>query len=161
MRRVVSLAVALVLASAATAVAQEPGTNVGGDVPSLLGIGVTQPDGLTSFPAGARSATASLEATVTATDPGASISVVDGDTAAGTRLGRLTSAGAVLGDPLRAGVSGVFAPLDDELAPVLIAFPDPVANRKVTVELRQRLDGTARRGPYRKTVLVTLATEAP
>jgi hypothetical protein len=91
------------------------------------------------------------------------VSVVDGDVAAGSRLGRLGSGASALEEPLEARVgSAAFQPLDATIDPLLAEFRRPLARERVTIRLRQRIDAGERpRGTYAKTLLITLSSKAP
>ena len=70
----------------------------------------------------------------------------------------MASSASVLDEPLEARVgSDPFQPLDAEIDPILAEF-GPVANERVTIRLRQRIDAGERpRGTYEKTLLITLS----
>lgn len=145
----------ITLAAAAPAAAQVPGTNVGGEVPGLLGLSVAQPDGLATLPSGRRPMTSSFAAVATSTEPGASLAVADGDVTRGARLGRLTAGGRPLAAPLEVRSAGAFGPLG--VGRTVVPFPDVIATRAVTVRLRQRLAARdPRRGTLRKTLIASL-----
>ena len=55
-------------AAAAPAAAQDPGTEVGGTVPSYLALGLSDPEGFATFPAGAGAYELTVRARVTSTD---------------------------------------------------------------------------------------------
>jgi hypothetical protein len=162
-RAAVVLAAAAAAAAVAPAAAQDPGTEVGGTVPSHLALGLSDPEGFATFPAGAGAYELTVRARVTSTDGRVTLSAVDGDVAAGGRLGRLAGRGSVLDAPLEARVgAGPFQPLDAAPAPVLAAFRAPVANAVATIRLRQRIGAGERpRGTYAKTLLITLSADAP
>ena len=101
------------LAAAAPAAAQDPGTEVGGTVPSYLALGLDDPEGFATFPAGAGEYELRIRARVTTTDGRVPLSVADGDVASGGRLGRLAGSASVLDAPLEARVgAAAFQPLD-------------------------------------------------
>lgn len=148
---------------AAAATAQEPGTEVGGSVPSYLELGIDAPSGLSAFPARTGVSQATIGATITATDAPVQLSIADGDTDSAARRGRLAAGVRVLGDPLQATVgSSNFQPLDQPLGPLLMRWSDVLAGRRTVIRLRQRATAAAlRAGPYTKTVLVTASTQTP
>jgi hypothetical protein len=143
--------------------AQDPGTPVGGIVPSFLKLVVDDAAGFGAFPAGPGEYELAIHARVTASDPRSQLTVADGDVADGRRLGRLASAASVLAEPLEARAGdGAFASLDATVDPLLEVFSRPVAGERVTVRLRQRIEAGERpRGSYSKTIFLTLSPEAP
>jgi hypothetical protein len=157
-------ALAAVLAGALpSAAAQEPGTEVGGSVPSYLELAIDAPAALASFPGASGSSEVTIGATITATNAPIELSVADGDTDAAARRGHLVAGVRVLGDPLQATVgSAPFQPLDQPLGPLLMRWSDVLAGRRTVIRLRQRATAAAlRAGPYAKTVLVTASTQTP
>jgi hypothetical protein len=165
MRRLVcsGLAVAVVAAGAASLPARAQVTDVGGTVEGTLELGLDAPAGFERFPAGPGEHELVVRARVTSTVIGARLSVADGDTASGRRLGRLANATTRLAQPLEAAAAGsAFLPLDTAVDPVLAVFRQPLANAPVEVRLRQRIDAGERpRGQFGKTILVTLSSNAP
>jgi hypothetical protein len=158
MRMLVATVAAVVLA-AAPAAAQ---TDVGGSVPSMLELQLDDPSGFDTFPAGPGEHELTVRARITSTGNRALVRVADGDVASGRRLGRMASSRSVLEQPLEARVgSDPFQPLDTAIDPILAEF-GPVANERVTIRLRQRIDAGERpRGTYDKTLLITLSSNAP
>ena len=163
MRRAAAvLAAGAAAAAVAPAAAQDPGTEVGGTVPSYLALGLSDPEGFATFPAGAGAYELTVRARVTSTVGRVTLSAVDGESRRRT-LGRLAGRGSVLDAPLEARVgASPFQPLDAARDPVLAAFRSPVANAVATIRLRQRIGAGERpRGTYAKTLLITLSAEAP
>jgi len=160
--RIATLAAALcwLLVAAAPAAAQ---IDIGGAVPSVLGLTIDEPDGFTTFPAGPGEHELAIRTRVTTTTNRATLSVVDGDLTSGRRMGRLSSNRSVLDRPLEARVgSDPFQPLDVSIDPVLAEFRGPVANERTTIRLRQRIEAGERpRGTYTKTLHITLSSTAP
>lgn len=157
--RLITSSCLIALVGASAAAGQEPGANVGGEVPGLLGLSVTQPTGLAAFPPGTRPSGSRFVSLATSTEPGAALTVADGDVLGGARLGRLTAGGRTLAAPLEVRADGGFVPLG--LGRVIVPFPDVVAARPVTVSLRQRLATTdRRRGTWRKTIIASLNAPA-
>jgi hypothetical protein len=154
--RALVLAVGMVLLAAAPAAAQ---TDIGGTVPSMLELRLDDPSGFASFPAGPGEHDLTVRARVTSTANRAYVRVADGDIVSGRRLGRLASGAGPLDEPLEARVgSEPFQPLNAEIDPILAQF-GPVANERVTIRLRQRINAGERpRGTYDKTLLITLST---
>ena len=153
---------ALCLALPAGAAAQEPGTEVGGTVEETLALGLEPVSGFTTFPAGPGSVTLAVDATVTTTGR-AALDVVD-DASPGSRAaGHMVGTGGALDEPLEGRIgTGAFRPLDRTFAEPLAAFRRPVSAAPVRLLLRQRIAAGERpRGPYEKTLLVTLSTGTP
>lgn len=157
--RALVLAAGLMLLAAAPAAAQ---TDVGGTVPSMLELRLDDPSGFASFPAGPGEHALAVRARVTSTSNRTIVRVADGDVASGRRLGRLASGAGPLDEPLEARVgSDPFQPLNAGIDPILAQF-GPVANERVTIRLRQRINAGERpRGTYEKTLLITLSSTAP
>ena len=157
--RVLVLAVGFLLLAAAPAAAQ---TDVGGTVPSMLELRLDDPSGFASFPAGPGVHDLVIRTRVTSTANRTFVRVADGDIVSGRRLGRLASGAGPLDEPLEAHVgSDPFQPLNAEIDPILAEF-GPVANERVTIRLRQRINAGERpRGTYEKTLLITLSSTAP
>ena len=147
------------LLASAPAAAQ---TDVGGAVPSMMELELDDPSGFDSFPAGPGEHELAVHARITSTGNRAFVRVADGDVASGRRLGRMASSSSVLDEPLEARVgSDPFQPLDTAIDPILAEF-GPVANERVTIRLRQRINAGERpRGTYDKTLLITLSSNAP
>jgi hypothetical protein len=156
-------AAAVALLGGVPALAQEPGTEVGGYVMSMLELSIDDATSLPAFKPGPASHEATVDVRVTSTEPGAQLFIADGDAASGRRLGHLSRGGRVLDQPLQVGLgTGPFQSLDTPFDPLLAAFGGPVANRKATLRLRQRIGRRERpRGTYGKTVLITLSSSAP
>jgi len=146
----------VLLALLAPAAAHGQGTDVGGTVPSYLALSLDEPDDAT-FPTAPGEHELRIRARVTATDPGARLSVADEDD--GARRGRLAG----LAAPLEARVgSAAFQPLDATFDPLLVLFRKPVANEPATIVLRQRIGAADQpRGTDAKTLLITLSSNAP
>jgi hypothetical protein len=157
--RVFAVAVGFLLLAAAPAAAQ---TDVGGTVPSMLELRLDDPSGFASFPAGPGEHDLTVHARITSTANRTIVRVADGDITSGRRLGRLASGAGPLDEPLEARVgSDPFQPLNAEIDPILAEF-GPVANERVTIRLRQRINAGERpRGTYEKTLLITLSSTAP
>jgi hypothetical protein len=145
------------------AAAQAPGTDIGGTVPSFLSLSLDVPAGLATFPKAAGVATATIGATITATDAPVTLSIADGDAESAPRHGHLVAATRVLPAPLQAAVGGAgFQSLDDPLGPLLMRWNDVLAARRTEIRLRQQVSaGALRAGPYTKTVLITVSTQTP
>lgn len=161
--RLATALVVLVGLAPAGAAAQEPGTEVGGNVPSYLELAIDAPGALSAFPSAAGVSQATIGATITATEAPIELSVADGDTDAAARRGRLAAGARVLGEPLEAAADdAAFQPLDQPLGPLLMRWSDVLAGRRTVIRLRQRVSAAAlRTGPYSKTVLVTASTQTP
>jgi hypothetical protein len=161
--RTLALAAPAAALLVATPLAAAQNTDLEGTVPSSMRLSLDAASGFASFPAGPGSHELHVGARVTATDSRTRRSVADGDVVSGHRLGRMASSASVLERALQATVGPVaFQPLSLAVEPPLIEFRQPVANKRATVRLRQRIDAGERpRGTYSKTVLITLSTNAP
>jgi hypothetical protein len=136
-------------------------TVVGGTVPSMLELVLTQPPTATfSTFTKAKTYTTSFNAAVTATDDTTFLSLADGDATSGSKLGHFVSGKKALPSPLTASVKGAFQPLDTTLDPQLAHWTDAVTRGAATVKLRQKVTGKSK-GPYHKVLLVTLSSETP
>lgn len=141
--------------------AQDPGTAVGGSVPSYLSLGFDVPSPLPAFPSRRGVWQATITATITASDDGAQLSAADGDAQSAPRLGHLVAGGRVLPDPLEvAAGTGAYSPLDQPFGPLLMQFSDALAARRTPIRLRQRLRA-ATALPFTKTLLITASTQTP
>jgi hypothetical protein len=134
----------LVLAALALAVvpaaAQAQDTDVGGSVPSVLELTLSDVS-LGRLPA---NGDLTARVRVTSTINRTALSAVDED------LGR---------SPIEARVgSSVFQPLDLSIDPLLAVFRRPVANEKATIRLRRR---PGARVPSSTTVLITVSPDGP
>jgi hypothetical protein len=165
MRRGLWMSSAALVASLAVAVpvAGAQDTEVGGSVPSFMGLALDEAEGFATFPPGPGSHELRIRARVTLTAGRATLSVADGDVMSGPRLGRMASDVGMLQQPLEATVSApAFQPLDLAIEPPLAAFRSPVANVAATVRLRQRIEeGESPQGTFAKTILITLSSSAP
>lgn len=139
----------------------EGGTEVGGSVPSFLELILSQPAaGFTTFPK-VKTYEMAFDAQVTATDSPTLLTLADGDVAAGSRLGHLSSGSKRLPLALEARVgTAAFQPLDQAVDPLLTKWTEAATRAKATVMLRQQVKRKAA-GSYRKVLLVTLSTETP
>jgi hypothetical protein len=150
------------LVAAPAAAAQDPvGGNgrVGGTVPSSLELILTQPRATFASFTKAKTYRATVDVRLTTTDPGAQLSLADGDVASGAKRGRLASGSKVLSEPLQARVgSAAFAPLDRDAW--LLKLSETSTRRAAKIDLRQPVKSKAA-GTYRKVVLVTLSSETP
>jgi hypothetical protein len=134
----------LVLAALALAVvpaaAQAQDTDVGGSVPSVLELTLSDVS-LGRLPA---NGDLTARVRVTSTINRTALSAVDED------LGR---------SPIEARVgSSVFQPLDLSIDPLLAVFRRPVANERATIRLRRR---PGARVPSSTTVLITVSPDGP
>jgi hypothetical protein len=150
----------------AAAWAQEPppvggGVGVGGSVASYLELILTQPTASLSTFAKPRTYSASVKATITATDRPTLLTLADGDATTGSRLGHLASGSKRLPLPLEATVGkGAFQGLDASIDPLLTRFDDVVTRQTATIRLRQQVRAKAP-GTYHKIILVTLSSQTP
>lgn len=163
-RRASAALVSVALAGAAVAHAQE-GPSVGGSVPSVLGLSLSEPSGFSRSAAGHAESvyTSIVRVEVTATDAPTRLSIADGEVAAGARHGRLVRGRSILSPPLRAAANhGAYNSLDATVDPVLEQWNEPVAHATATIRLRQAVRGappTLR--DYHKLLLVTITAAGP
>lgn len=137
MRSLVLAALALAVVPAA---AQAQDTDVGGKVPSVLELTLSDVS-LGRLPA---NGDLTARVRVTSTTNRTALSAVDED------LGR---------SPIEARVgSSVFQPLDLSIDPLLAVFRRPVANERATIRLRRR---PGARVPSSTTVLITVSPDGP
>ena len=158
-----TVATAAVAAPAASAQTQpiDGSTVVGGSVPSMLELILTQPATATfsSF-AKPKVYSTSFNAMATATDDMTFLSLADGDATSGSKLGYFTSGSKKLADPLTASVKGAFLPLDTTVDPQLFKWGDAITRQPATIKLRQKVTGK-QKATFRKVLLVTLSSETP
>jgi hypothetical protein len=145
----------------AAALAQAPGTSVGGTVSSFLELALSTPATLAKFPAKAGVSEATITATITATNSPVELSIADGDATA--KPGYLAAGSHVLADPLEATVgTSPFQALDLPIDPLLMQWKTVLASQKALIRLRQNATAAAvGAGPYAKTLLITVSTETP
>jgi hypothetical protein len=163
-------AAAFVLATTAAVQAEAP--IVGGSVPGVLSLSMSQPSGFSSVArAGARRHVkrgehlygATIELEVTATEMPTRLSIADGEVSDGRRLGRLVGGGAVLSRALQAAAGhGAYRSLDRKVDPQLAQWSQPLANQTATIRLRQAYrGGAAGLRLYHKLLLVTVTAGGP
>jgi hypothetical protein len=158
MRLRLLVATACAALSATPALAQDPGTEVGGDVPDVLQLSIADVEGFASFSSGPAERTLTVPIWVTSTGARAVVTMEDGD--GGT--GRMTSGSSALRLPVERRVSGAFAPLSAASADPLAVFTQPVSNAPVRIRLRQRIaPGERPSGTYEKSIFITLSTSTP
>jgi hypothetical protein len=134
------LVLAVLALAAMPAVAQAQDTDVGGSVPSMLELTLSDVS-LGRLPA---DGDLTARVRVTSTTNRTALSAVDED------LGR---------SPIEARVgANVFQPLDLSIDPLLAVFRRPVANQRATIRLRRR---SGVRLPSSTTVLVTVSPDGP
>jgi sugar phosphate isomerase/epimerase len=143
---------------------------VGGDVPSLLSLTVSQGSSFGTFvPATARTYDATAAASVTSTAGNATLTVTDPST---NSAGHLVNGAFALAQPLQvratnaANPNSAFAPLSETAgAPTtLLTYSGPTAGADgVTVGFRQAIgaNDVLRAGSYSKTLTFTLSTTTP
>jgi hypothetical protein len=167
--RTILAGTALAVLAAPAAWAQSPpdpvsgGTNVGGSVNSFLELILAQPSkGFATF-SKTKSYEMSFNATAISTDSPTLLTLADGDTTSGSKLGHISVGSKRLPAPLEARAGkGAFQPLDGSVDPLLTKWTEVTGrnNGATTVKLRQKVKGKAT-GKYRKVLLVTLSTETP
>jgi hypothetical protein len=136
-RSVVLAALALAVMPA---VAQAQDTDVGGSVPSMLELSLSDVN-LGRLPS---SGDLTTRVRVTSTTNRTALSAVDED------LGR---------SPIEARIgSSAFQPLDLSIDPLLAVFRRPVSNERATIRLRRR---SGARVPSSTTVLITVSPDGP
>jgi hypothetical protein len=135
-----SLILAALALAALPAVAQAQDTDVGGNVPSMLELKLSDVS-LGRLPA---QGDLTARVRVTSTTNRTALSAVDED------LGR---------SPIEARIgSSAFQPLDLSIDPLLAVFRRPVANERATIRLRRR---SGARVPSSTTVLITVSPDGP
>jgi hypothetical protein len=140
------------------------GITIGGTVSSFIGLSLTQPTGLTTFPSanGTHVYTTTINAAVTTTDPVSQLTVVDGGAFTGTSHGHLVSGKTGLGQPLQAATAGSFQSLAAPVDPLLTQWTGALGRQITPIHLEQRIVGKlSHRGPYGKLVLVTVSDQTP
>lgn len=162
---IAATAVGALAVAAPGATAQTPpvsgGTNIGGSVPSLLELIITQPKASFASFSSAKTYSTSFDVSVITTDDTSQLSLADGDVASGSKMGRLASGSKLLPLPLEARVGkSAFAPLNTPADAQLTKWTEAVTRAKATVNLRQKVKAKAK-GSYRKVLLVTLSTDTP
>jgi hypothetical protein len=137
------------------------GTGIQATVPSALELILAQPKATLSSFKKAKSYSTSFDVQVITTENSAQLSVVDGDVASGSKVGRLAAGKKLLPLPLEARVGKKsFTKLNTPVTPLLATWNQPVSRAKATVNLRQQVK-TKVKGSYRKVLLVTLSNATP
>jgi hypothetical protein len=158
------------LAAAAPAPAEAP--IVGGSVPSVLSLSLSQPSGFSPMAGtrangrakrGERLYAANIEVAVTATETPTRLSVADGEATGGRRRGHLVRGGAALSPALQATAGrGAYRSLERTGDLQLTQWSRPLANQIAKVRLRQAYRGAPgglRR--YHKLLFVTATAGGP
>jgi hypothetical protein len=152
---------ACALAVPAAAARAQGGTEIGGTVDSMLKLSIDPPPpALATFPSHAGAPTVAIGVAVTATDAPVTLSIADGDHAATPRRGHMVHGTTILAKPLEATAgTSAFGPLDSPLGPLLRSWDTELGAARTTIRLRQRVTARElRRGPFTKTVLITVAS---
>jgi len=146
----------------AAPVASAQGVDIGGNVPQLAGLVISQPRSSLETFSSAKTYSTSFSVQVTTSEPKASLSIADGEVISGSKVGRLASGSKLLPLPLeaRVGRSSAFAPLSSSMDLPLTKFSTIQANGEVKVDLRQKVEKKTT-GNYRKLLLVTLSADTP
>lgn len=157
----VALTAAAFAVAAPVASAQTPpvdgGGQVGGSVSGMMELILAQPNGFSTFKKKG-SPTLSFTARATSTEATEQLSIADGLSSSGSKLGRLVAGSKRMPDPLEARVgSAPYQKLNNAFDPVLKRWTSPLAQQATKVTLRQKVRKSAK-GPYRKVLLVTLST---
>ena len=156
------LTLAILALMAAPAVAGTPpvedGTAVGGVVDGSIELILPDTHGFASFKR-AGSFTLSFNVMATTTETGAELSIVDGDSSSGSKLGHMSAGSKRLPDPLEARVgNAAFQPLDETFEP--FSLKGPFTRKKSKVTLRQKVRSKPS-GSYHKLLLATASSETP
>lgn len=163
-------AAAFALAAGTAAHAEAP--IVGGSVPSVLSLSLSQPSGFSPVAQmrakrrvgrAERLYTATIYLAVTATETPTLLSIADGEASGDRRRGRLSRGTAVLSPALRAAAGrGAYRSLDRSVDLQLAQWSQPLANQTATIRLRQAYPGSARAlRRYHKLLLVTVTAGGP
>jgi len=146
----------------AAPMASAQGVDVGGNVPALAELVVSQPNSSFSTFRSAKTYSTSFTVAVTTSEPKATLSLADGEVTKGSKIGRLSSGSKLLPVPLeaRVGKSSAFAPLTTAMDLPLTKFTSVQANGEVKVDLRQEVEKKTS-GSYGKLLLVTLSSDTP
>ena len=146
----------------AAPMASAQGVDVGGNVPPLAELVVSQPKSSLETFRSAKTYSTSFTVAVTTSEPKATLSLADGEVTKGSKIGRLSSGSKLLPVPLeaRVGKSSAFAPLTTAMDLPLTKFTSVQANGEVKVDLRQEVEKKTS-GSYGKLLLVTLSSDTP
>lgn len=162
----VSATAAFALAVAVAAHAQAP--EVGGSVPSVLSLSLSQPSGFTAVGGrheGGRGRlyVATIDLSVTSTEMPTRLSVTDGEALGGAGSGHLLAGRRSLSPALEAAAGhGLYRSLESGAEPQLRQWSEPIASEAASIHLRQAYRGSARRlGRFHKLLLVTVTAGGP
>jgi hypothetical protein len=152
------LAVSLALAALARA---QGSPTPGGTVPSTIALSLGEPTPFTR--AGPRDVyTATIHATVTATDVPVRLSLADGEATHGRRLGHMVGGASILSPALDATAgAGPFRSLDAAVPAPLKTWHRPLAGEKAKIRLRQEAPDARALRNHGKLLLVTLTAGGP
>jgi hypothetical protein len=162
------VAIVTALAGAVGAHAQAP--EVGGAVPSVLSLSLGQSSGFSVDGRSLRRAkhgghvySATIELTVTATDTPTRLGIADGEAMAGKRDGHMVDGEKILSPALEVSVAGgPYRSLAGPVEPQLDEWRQPLADRLVSIHLRQLYMGTAKSlARFHKLLLVTATAGGP
>ncbi len=165
--RAIAVCTAAAFALAAAVAAHAEGPEVGGSVPSVLSLSLSQPSGFTAAGAARKGPRGRLYVTtiglsVTSTEMPTRLSITDGEALHGGR-GRLLNGKRSLSSPLEAAAGrGPYYSLDSGVDPQLREWSEPIANQEASIHLRQAYRGSARSlRRFHKLLLVTVTAGGP
>jgi hypothetical protein len=161
----VSAVAAFALIAVVTARAQAP--EVGGSVPSVLSLSLSQPSGFAAARGGrgphGRLYVATIGLSVTSTEMPTRLSISDGEALGGARRGHLLRGERSLSPALEAAAGhGPYRSLDSRVDPQLRQWSEPISSQATSVHLRQAYRGSAHSLlRFHKLLLVTVTAGGP
>jgi hypothetical protein len=165
--RALAVCTAAAFALAAAVAAHAEGPEVGGSVPSVLSLSLSQPSGFTAAGGGrkgprGRLYVATIGLSVTSTEMPTQLSITDGEALRGGR-GRLLKGNRSLSPPLEAAAGhGPYHSLDSGVDLQLRQWSEPIANQTASIHLRQAYRGSADSlSRFHKLLLVTVTAGGP
>lgn len=166
--RALAVCTAAAFALAAAVAAHAEGPEVGGSVPSVLSLSLSQPSGFTTAGGGrkvthGRLYVATIGLSVTSTEMPTRLSITDGEALRGARRGRLLTGKRSLSPALEAAAGrGPYHSLDSGFDPQLKQWSEPIANQATSIHLRQAYRGSAHSlSRFHKLLLVTVTAGGP
>lgn len=162
----IAAAAAFALVAAVATRAQTP--EVGGSVPSVLSLSLSQPGGFTAAGGGhhgrrGRLYRATIHLSVTSTEMPTRLSIADGEAIGGARSGHLLAGKRSLSPALEASAGhGPYRSLESGSEPQLRQWSEPIASQAASIHLRQAYRGSASRlRRFHKLLLVTVTAGGP
>lgn len=166
--RALAICTAAAFALAAAVTAHAEGPEVGGSVPSVLSLSLSQSSGFTAAGGGRRGPhgrlyVATIGLSVTSTEMPTRLSITDGEALRGASRGHLLKGKRSLSPALEAAAGhGRYHSLENGVDPQLKQWSEPIANQAASIHLLQAYRGSAQSlSHFHKLLLVTVTAGGP